>query len=116
MSKYSGKNNNYNWILTILDIFTKKAYTFALKNKEAVTVTNAIKQWLDTLPQTPKILQFNRGPEFVNDVLQQLLKSKNIHQLLSDPYNPQTQGSIERFNGTLKRMIHSYFTSYNQTI
>ena len=24
MSKYSGKNNNYNWILTILDIFTKK--------------------------------------------------------------------------------------------
>src|SRR5271163_2992165 len=42
MQKYNTKNSNYNWILTIIDLFTKKAYATKLKNKEGETITTTI--------------------------------------------------------------------------
>ena len=117
MSKYAKHNNGYFWILTILDLFTKKVFTIPLKNKEAITVAKALEKWLQLiLPFKPKTIQSDRGPEFVNDNVKILFKTHKIYQQLSDPYMPQTQGAIERFNGTLKRMIFSYFTIYTKNI
>jgi len=49
MSKYVRLNNGYNWILTIIDSFTKKAFTIPLKNKEGITVAKAIEKWLQQI-------------------------------------------------------------------
>ena len=46
--------------------------------------------------------------------LEELLSSTlNIHQVFGSPYRPQSQGCIERFNQTLKRMLYSHMTRYN---
>ena len=66
MIKYNWQNKGNKWILTILDLFTKKAYAVALKNKEGNTISNALTTWIFTLPQPPKVIQSNRRPEFVN--------------------------------------------------
>ena len=41
LSKY---NNNYKFILTVVDIFTKYAWAIPLKNKSGLSITNGLKQ------------------------------------------------------------------------
>ena len=38
MSKFYMQNRGYKWIFTILDLFTKRVYAFALKNKEEAII------------------------------------------------------------------------------
>ena len=38
ISKFYMQNREYKWIFTILDLFTKKVYAFALKNKKEATI------------------------------------------------------------------------------
>ena len=116
MSKYTWENNGYAWIMTIIDCFTKKAYAAPLKNKEAETVAVALTRWLDSLPQLPKVIQSDRGSEFISGQFQGILLGKNIKQQLSLAHTPESQANIERFNGTLKRMLQSYFTTYGQNV
>ena len=40
LSKY---NNNYKFILTVIDIFTKYAWAISLKNKSGLSITNGFK-------------------------------------------------------------------------
>ncbi len=115
MSKYSIQNKNYKWIFTIIDLFTKQAFAFPLYNKEGKTVSIAFTKWIDTLPKLPHIIQSDRGKEFINSDIKQVLKQNNIRHQISLSYQPESQRSIERFNGTLKRKIMSYFTSNTNT-
>jgi protein-arginine kinase activator protein McsA len=52
-----------------------------------------------------KAIRSDNGSEFIADVFKDFLKKKNIKQVLSSPNNPQSNGGIERFNQTLKRLI-----------
>ena len=38
MSKFYMQNRGYKWIFTILDLFTKRVYAFALKNKKETII------------------------------------------------------------------------------
>ncbi|MEM3062435.1 MAG: integrase core domain-containing protein, partial [Nitrososphaerota archaeon] len=46
----------------------------------------------------------------------QLCSETNTKQIFGAPYNPQSQGQIERFNRTLKNLIFRHFTLYNTKI
>ena len=48
LSKY---NNNYKFILTVIDIFTKHAWAIPLKNKSGLSITNGFKILLSEHPQ-----------------------------------------------------------------
>ena len=47
LSKY---NNNYKFILTVIDIFTKYAWAIPLKNKSGLSITNGFKIVLSEHP------------------------------------------------------------------
>ena len=47
LSKY---NNNYKFILTVIDIFTKYAWAIPLKNKSGLSITNGFKTILSEGP------------------------------------------------------------------
>ena len=77
LTKY---NNNYKFILTVLDIFTKKAWAIPLNNKSGLSITNGFKIVLGEHPQggsesrkTEK-LWVDRGSEFYNKTFKSLLK------------------------------------------
>jgi len=53
----------------------------------------------------PSIVQSDNGSEFINQSFRDLLQSRGIKQITSQAGRPQTQGLVERFNGTLKGMI-----------
>ena len=48
LSKY---NNNFKFILTVIDIFTKYAWAIPLKNKSGLSITNGFKIVLVESPQ-----------------------------------------------------------------
>lgn len=112
MSNFGHVNAGNNWILTAIDLFTKKAYAVGIKNKTAASVSAAIREWLDAEQLTPKVLQSDRGDEFKNSTMTTLLAERGIKQQFSLAHLPESQGSVERFNGLLKRELNLYFTAF----
>jgi hypothetical protein len=108
MSKLSRYNKGYKWILSVVDLFTKKAWVIPLKDKTAANVWTGLKSLLDSLPEKPHIVQSDNGGEFKGPVSEGL-ESMGVKQIFSSAYHPQSQGAVEAFNGTFKRLLRRYF-------
>jgi len=103
MSNYEYKNFKY--ILTCIDMFSKKAYAEALPNKEAITVAKAMEKIIDDQIFYVSSIRSDNGSEFIAKEFKEMLAKYNIKQVLSLPGKPQSNGQIERFNRTLKRAL-----------
>lgn len=110
MSTYAYWNGGYHFLLTIVDLFSKKAWVYALKNKTAAGVRLKIKHLLEA-GNVPRIMQSDRGPEFLS--LKSLLEKYGTKQILSQPYKPTSQGAVESFNKTFKRLLFGWMTQYH---
>lgn len=116
MTSLARYNKGYKWILTAIDVFTKKAYAKTSKTKDAAEIARLLKVILDDIQATGfgsvSVVQSDNGKEFLGEV-SDLLTARGIKQVFSRPYTPQSQGQIEKFNGTLKAMIARLFTLNN---
>jgi transposase InsO family protein len=61
----------------------------------------------------PETLQSDNGGEFVNELVDELSTTYGIHLRNGKPYNPQEQGKIEQFNGTLNTILSKLCGQYN---
>ena len=114
LSKY---NNNYKFILTVIDIFTKHSWAIPLKNKSGLSITNGFKIVLSEHPQggseprKPEKLWVDRGSEFYNKTFKSLLKEYGTGKAalgtdLYSTYSDLKAVFIERFNRTLLHIIN----------
>lgn len=101
------------WMLTGIDLFTKKAWAIPMKDKKDGTVLIAFKKMLRRMKQKPSSIRSDNGSEFTNKKFKDHLKENGIRQVLSLPSKPQSNGQIERFNGILKRLIKIALTLDN---
>ena len=107
LSKY---NNNYRFILTVIDIFTKYAWAIPLKNKSGLSITNGFKTILSEGPQSgsehrkPEKLWVDRGSEFYNKTFKSLLKEYETK--LYSTYSDLKAVFVERFNRTYLHIIN----------
>ena len=100
LSKYS---NNYKFILTVIDIFTKYAWTIPLTNKSGLSITNGFKIVLGE-GRKPEKLWVDRGSEFYNKTFISLLKEYETK--LYSTYSDLKAVFIERFNSTLLHIFN----------
>ena len=102
LQQYKDANDGFSWMLTIVCIFSKFLWAFALRNKEAATVGSVLvelfSQW-----GAPDILQSDNGKEFVADVIQRICASLGIQIRHGRPRHPMSQGQVERLNQTVGR-------------
>ena len=109
-SSISKNNNNYKFILTVIDIFTKYAWAIPLKNKSGLSITNGFKIVLVEHPQggsesrKPEKLWVDRGSEFYNKTFKSLLKEYETK--LYSTYSDLKAVFVERFNRTLLHIIN----------
>ena len=96
-------NNNYKFILTVIDIFTKYAWAIPLKNKSGLSITNGFKIVLGE-SRKPEKLWVDRGSEFHNKTFKFLLKEYETK--LYSTYSDLKAVFIERFNRTLLHIIN----------
>ena len=69
----SKNNNNYKFILTVIDVFTKYSWAIPLKNKSGLSITNRFKTTLSE-GLKPEKLWVDRGSEFYNNTFKSLLE------------------------------------------
>ena len=96
--------DGFHWILTAIDLFSKKAFAVAVKTKTAKNVADGLKQILTMYGSKLSSIRSDNGSEFKAEV-SKLLKDRGIKQVFSLPYLPQSNGEVERFNGTIKKLI-----------
>ena len=105
-------NDGYKFLLTVIDCFSKFAWAIPLKTKSAPSLLEAFKVLLSkSHPRKPNRLQTDKGKEFLNKPVQELLKENAIHHFASD--SDQKAAMVERFNRTLKSRMYKYFTANN---
>lgn len=112
MQSVSKQNNGYKYLLTVIDLFSKHAYTIPLKSKSNDVVINAFEKLFKSTHRTPKKLWTDQGSEFINHNFKKFLKDSNIE--LYHVYNEGKANVIERFNRTLGELIQKHMTT-NQT-
>lgn len=112
MRSYSEYNDGFNYILCIIDVFSKYAYARAMRKKNSVTVIKCLASILSEAKVTPTHLQSDKGTEFISKDVQKFLKTYNINYYTTN--NPDIKASIvERFQRTLKTKMWRYFTHNN---
>ena len=89
MQKNKSQNKNFNYILTVIDIFSKFAWAIPIKNKTGDSITRAF-----------EIIFKDRIPTKLQKSTQNLFKRKGIHWFATE--NETKAQVVERFNRTLK--------------
>jgi transposase InsO family protein len=107
MQSLSRSNDSYRYILTCIDVFSKKAFAVPLKDKLGSTLATAFDK---IFSQTVcNMIQTDRGTEFFNKSVQNVFKKYTVHHYHS--LNDDIKAAcVERFNRTLKTRMYRYFT------
>ena len=94
-----------NYILTVIDVFTGFVLLFAIPDKSAETI--AAKLWeVICILGPPKYLQSDVGSEFTNAIVEALLRHEGISHIVISAYHPESDGKVERCNGTVRMTIN----------
>jgi hypothetical protein len=92
------------YILTLVDYATRYPEAVALKRIDTETVAEALVDMYARVGVPEEILT-DMGTQFTSDLMKEVGRLLSIKQLTTTPYHPQCNGLVERFNGTLKRML-----------
>jgi len=107
----SSRNDGYRYLLTCIDVFTKRAWAVPTKTKTSREVTRAFEKIL-TDGYKPNMVQSDKGTEFLNSTFQSMLKRHDIKFYTSE--NEDIKAAVvERFNRTMKTKMYRYFTARN---
>ena len=110
MSSLSPFNDGIRYLLTCIDVFSKRAWTVPMRTKSGRDVTQAFGRILDE--RQCNMVQSDKGTEFLNSTFQSMLQRRGIKFYTSE--NEDLKASVvERFNRTLKTKMYRYFTHAN---
>ncbi|GFN93908.1 Pol polyprotein [Plakobranchus ocellatus] len=96
--------NGYNYILNIVDCYSRFAFGAPIKEKRAKEIADATLHFIH-LYGPPRILQTDNGIEFNNDDLAQVVADFKVRKMYGRPYHPQSQGRVESFNQTVVNFL-----------
>ena len=102
ISPPSEKGHRY--ILTLVDYATRYSEAVPLKNIETETVAEALMDMYSRLGIPEEVLS-DLGTQFVSKCMDEVSRLLSIKRLTTTPYHPICNGLVERFNGTLEKML-----------
>ena len=110
----SKDNDGVNYLFTMIDAFSRRAWVYPLKTKTSKEVANVFSNHLESDFQNHLMESFlsDAGTEFTNREMQKILSDNSIFFQIGRGYN---KASIcERFNKTFQVLIYKYMTQ-NET-
>jgi len=108
----SPKNKQVAWLFSAIDIFSRYAFVFGIPNKSSRTIAKNINKIFFAIDDIENELK-HYNPKYPN-LKVSIIQSDNGAEFKNNKsYTPQSQGIIERFNGTLKKRIMAYMSFTN---
>lgn len=108
MRAYSRINSGNQYILTVIDTFSKFAWARPLKTKSSQNVVEAFNNILSTSKRCPKNIQTDDGKEFFYKDFKKFTEANNINHYST--YSVMKASIVERWNRTLKNNMWKEFT------
>jgi hypothetical protein len=111
MQEWSYQNKGFRYMLNVIDVFSKYAWSVPLKDKKGLTVVQAFKQIATKSGRIPKHIWVDQGKEFYNRNMDEWLQDNRINRYST--YGEHKSAVVERFNRTLKEIMWKRFTAEN---
>jgi len=104
-------NKGYEYILVIVDIFSKFTYAYPMKDKSATSVV-AVLEHILFAGDIPERLQSDNDASFNAQDMKDILKQLSIFQIVNPSYSPQTNGFVENKIKHIKKLVELHFANY----
>ena len=118
VSAQAHNNRGINWLLCVIDIYTRYAWVIPLKNKEGPTVLDGFKRIVAEAKTVghsmPEVLMSDNGSEFIARKFKAYLKEHDVKPSYSEPGDHHRQGIVERFNKNIRGKVTTYMTAYKR--
>ena len=112
LNQYAKYNDGVRYLMTVIDVFSRYAWVVPVRDKSAKLMHNAFVQLLkESTPRKPKHLQTDKGKEFFNKEVRNLLEQKRIKHFAT--HSDHKAALVERLNRTLKMRMARYFRAHN---
>ena len=106
MTAFKDYNEGVNFLLLVIDTFSKYGWIVPLKNKKAQTIVKALKEIFKESGRRPDKLWTDKGREFFNKDVRDLV-------YLYATENEEKSSIAERWIRTMKEKMFKYFTDNN---
>ena len=104
---YEKSSVAYEYILVIMDHFTRYGQVYATRDKSAKTVAQKLYNDFILRFGFPLRIHRDQGGEFENRLHRELENLRGVEHSRTTPYHPQGNGQVERFNRTLVGMLRT---------
>jgi transposase InsO family protein len=113
MRGLSAHNDGYNYLLTVIDVFSKRLFVEPLKRKSGEEVAAAFERIFNSLHTVPpRCLQTDKGTEFIGAKVNRVFRDYHVKYVTTQ--NPDVKAAVvERVNRTLKSRMWRYLTYKN---
>lgn len=105
MKRYHKYNKGFNYILVLIDVFTRFCWTVALQTLTGSEMKSALESVMKS--EKPLKLRTDSGSEFKSWIVQDYLKSINVHHFFTT--NEVKENFTERLNQTLRKKLERIF-------
>lgn len=108
MNEYIKSNMKWRYIMTVVDIFSRKVFLTKLKLKEAIQTRNSLEQLINNVGVSPNYLLSDNGNEWLGE-FSEYCKDNDIKQIFTRSYSPEANGVVERMNKEIRKIIKAFF-------
>ena len=106
--KLSKTNEGYQYLLLVVDSFTRWVEAFPMKNQESKEVAKVLFAQIFSRFGAPRKLVSDLGKQFTSNLILSLCEIFNVKKHFTSAYHPQTNSFCERNNRTIIQSIRAY--------
>ena len=112
LNPYETNNKKFRYIITVVDIFSRKVWLEMSKDKTANIIKNQLKKIIQRAKVSPNSIMSDNGLEFQGE-FSDYCKEHNIKQRFIRSQTPQANGVVERKNQEVRKILRDLMLKNN---